>query len=486
MTRIASPLARAVAVAALAGAVLAAGSVHAEPSDEDVAKMTDLNKQAVAAYQAANFNEARQILKQALDLADSAGLAQHPITARTHVHMGIVIIGGFNQRDLGIKQFRKALEIQPTIRLTKALVTPDLAAAFAEAKSGPTSGPTAAATAAPEPAAPAPPPERLSRSPAPAPNALVHDPVTKGKKGSAISITVGVDGSLKFSKVVLAYRPDGATEFLGRQMTPVAEGRYGAEIPPSATAGDTVAYYVEADDIDGDTVASRGSVDAPLVIELVGPLPPAVSVHKTSDDAQGQGEADEDGPDHRFFVGLVAGTGFGWATGDGDTNHDVAISPAGVAQASLLQVAPELGYWTSASLMLSLQLRYQHVSGTTDVYVGGKDYHTANYAFAAFAKATWKFGSDQNKLRPFFSLAAGAGQIRHVVTLKQLGDTCGKAMNEACVDTIAAGPVLLGPGGGVFYDLSDRWALVLQGNSVLAFPNFTVNLDVDIGVAMGF
>ena len=42
--------------------------------------------------------------------------------------MGIVIITGFKQRDLGIKQFKKALEIQSTINLTKALVTPEKAA----------------------------------------------------------------------------------------------------------------------------------------------------------------------------------------------------------------------------------------------------------------------------------------------------------------------------------------------------------------------
>ena len=69
--------------------------------------------------------------------------------------------------------------------------------------------------------------------------------------------------------------------------------------------------------------------------------------------------------------------------------------------------------------MLSLQVRYEYITGTTDIYettqteCPNKVCHTANYAFAAFAKATWKYG--EKKFHPFFSLAAGGGRIRHKV-----------------------------------------------------------------------
>ncbi|HVZ89008.1 MAG TPA: tetratricopeptide repeat protein [Polyangia bacterium] len=465
----------------------------ADDNDDAVAKITQMNKDAVTAYQAKKFDDAKKILKQALDLADSAGLQQHPITARTHIHMGIVIIGGFNQRELGIKQFKKALEIESTINLTKSLVTPELSDAFAEAKSGgngAASAPPAAATesapeappeAAPEPA-PAPP--AAEAQPAAESGGLVHEPITTARRGSAISITVGVPGDLKFDKMVLAYRPDGASEFLGRQMKEVAEGRYGAEIPPTATGGGSVAYYVEADDSDGNAVATKGTIDKPLVISLGGGSAPVA--HKSEDSND-----DDDGtPDHQYFVSLMLGTGFGWATGPGDTNHDVSISPAGMALAGLGQIAPEFGYWWSSSLLLSIQLRYQYITGTTDVFNGGKDYHTAHYAFAAFAKATWKLGDGEGKLHPFFSLAAGGGQIRHVVTFgtKLIPEPtgCGTGGMQNCVDTIAAGPFLVGPGGGVLYDLTDSLSLIGQLNTQLGLPNFTFNVDVNVGVAMQF
>ncbi|HVY36735.1 MAG TPA: tetratricopeptide repeat protein [Polyangia bacterium] len=473
----------------------------ADSADDAVAKITQMNRDAVNAYQAKKFDDARKILKQALDLADANGLDQHPITARTHIHMGIVIIGGFKQRDLGIKQFKKALEIEPTINLTKALVTPELTDAFSEAKSDGKADKAAAASpppppppppAAAEPAeapseAPAAPPPPAAAPEAPAPESngagLTHEQVTAAKQGSAISITVGVSPDLKFDKVVLAYRPEGASEFLGREMKAVAEGRYGAEIPTTATGGNYVAYYIEADDAEGTAIATKGSVEAPMTIALSGGGHATV---KKKPEAGEEGEGEEEAPDYRYFAALMLGTGFGWATGVGDVNHDVSINPPGVSWARLGHIAPEFGYWMSSSLMLSVQLRYQFVTGTTDVHSGDKVFHAANYAFAAFAKATWRW--DQEKFHPFFSLAAGGGQIRHVVTFgsKLIPPDCGPSRTQTCVDTIAAGPILVGPGGGVTYDLTDRFSLLAQANSVLGFPNFTFNVDIDLGVAMGF
>ncbi len=464
-----------------------ASRAGAQTAEDAVAKITQLNRDAVNAYQTKKFDEAKKILKEALDLAEANGLEQHPITARTHIHMGIVIIGGFHQRDLGIKQFKKALAIEPTINLTKALVTPEMTDAFAEAKAGgagggasppPSEAPSNEAPSEPPPPPPAPeapPPENTG-------SGLTHEAVMQGKQGSAISITVGVSPDLKFDKLVLAYRPEGASEFLGREMKSVAEGRYGAEIPTSATGGNVVAYYIEAEDAEGNPVASKGTVDSPMVIALSSSR--SAAIRKVVEPEHP--EEEEEAPTYRYFAALLFGTGFGWATGVGDVNHDVSINPAGMALAGLGQLAPEVGYWMSSSLMLSLQLRYQFVTGTTDVYANGKVYHAADYAFAAFAKATWRWGED--KFHPFFSLAAGGGQIRHVVTFgtKLIPADCGPHMNQTCVDTIAAGPILIGPGGGITYDLTDRLAVVGQANSVLGFPTFTFNIDLNVGVAVGF
>ena len=195
----------------------------------------------------------------------------------------------------------------------------------------------------------------------------------------------------------------------------------------------------------------------------------------------------------------MAGMGFGWASGNGDTNHDVQINPAGMALAGATQISPEFGYWLSSQLLLSVQLRYEVVTGTTDIYCSGmtspppnqcsdpnRVYHAANYALAGFVRAAWMFW--EGGLHPFFSLAAGVGDIRHTVDFhRQNVSNCGQMHNETCVDTIAGGWILVGPGAGLVYELGDRTSIVGQLNTTLGFPtNFTFNVDLNVGVAVGF
>ena len=129
----ASPSARlpgALALTALATS--AAARAEAEDSAA-VEKVTKLNKKAVDEYQNLNFEESRKLLKNAIEVCGQSGLENHPVTARTYVHLGIVTFTGFKQKDEAIKQFRKALEIQADIKLDKILATPEVQEVFDEA-----------------------------------------------------------------------------------------------------------------------------------------------------------------------------------------------------------------------------------------------------------------------------------------------------------------------------------------------------------------
>src|SRR4051795_3639499 len=128
MAALRRPLSFLFVLVAVVGVQMAtAAVVSAAPAGDPaaVAKVTNLNKKALEAYNQQDYDTARDLLKQALETCSSAGLDQHPITARTHVHFGVVAIVGFKQREVGLKQFRKALEIEPDIKLTKSLVTPE-------------------------------------------------------------------------------------------------------------------------------------------------------------------------------------------------------------------------------------------------------------------------------------------------------------------------------------------------------------------------
>jgi len=305
-------------------------------------------------------------------------------------------------------------------------------------------------------------------------SALLHTPITEGRRGSSISITVVVQNALPFDRLVLAYRTADGDEFLGRPMAPVGSGSYSAEIPASATGGTIVSYFIEALNADGVVVASRGSMAAPLVIKLVG----------DASDGSSRRESDSgDVPERRWLLALSVGSGVGLASGTGDLNADVMLSSTRLAPARLLHFSPEVGLWTSRSLLLSLQARLQIITGTTDLIVDGHRYHAADSAAAVFARASWLFRAPAN-FQPLFSLALGVGQIRHVVAFNY--DDCGDRHDQHCVDTVTAGPILAGAGTGFFYAVSESFSLLAQVNAQLAAPRSTVNVDLNLGAAARF
>jgi len=164
----------------------------------------------------------------------------------------------------------------------------------------------------------------------------------------------------------------------------------------------------------------------------------------------------------------------------GDVNADTPVS-SGFAAAKLGHLELEGGYWLSDELMLSLEGRFQMVTGATEVEANGHTYKPATYATAVFAKGTWSPSS--TGVRPYLSAAIGGGRIRHEVTLASLHD-CGPTRNQTCVDTVGAGPFLAGVGGGLMYDLGASLALVAALNTQVAAPTFTFNVDLNLGVAL--
>src|SRR5512144_1859899 len=101
-----------------------------------------------------------------------------------------------------------------------------------------------------------------------------------------------------------------------------------------------------------------------------------------------------------WLFGLGVGTGVGWTTGKGEINATGDnVNPAGFEMARLLHFAPEVGYYISPELLLSVQLRLQLITGATEFHssvmadCGGDGICSpGTYAFAGFARATYFFG----------------------------------------------------------------------------------------------
>ena len=266
-------------------------AAFAQPVDA-TEKVTQLNREALAAVDKREFEKARELLKRALDLCKSAGLEQHPAAARTHIHMGVVIIQGFKNHELGRKQFAKALAIDPNITHHEDAVDarPGGSVRGGEGRRQRARGrrrrrrgarrhrPRRGARPAGE-----------TRTDAPSSSGFSYHTVSEVKQGSSIVVTVTVDESLKFSKLILAYREQGTSDFLGREMEPVGEGAYRAEIPASATSGSSVAYYMEAQDDQGQPVGSRGTETRPLVISFAATAKPSKGARRRDGREEGRG-----------------------------------------------------------------------------------------------------------------------------------------------------------------------------------------------------
>ena len=99
------------------------GAGRAQDQALQVEKVTQLNKEALADLDRGEWNGAKKKLLEALVLAKKAGLDGHPLTARTFVHLGVVYVMGFKDRNKGMQSFRRAFEIQPDIQLTRGIAT---------------------------------------------------------------------------------------------------------------------------------------------------------------------------------------------------------------------------------------------------------------------------------------------------------------------------------------------------------------------------
>jgi hypothetical protein len=427
-----------------------------------IGKITLLNRKAVDAYQQLEFETALRLLGEALDQSERAGLTQHPIRARTFVTMGIVTLGGFKQRDKAVKLFRKALQIQPEVRLSPGLANPEIQAAFDEAVA--TLG-------------------SASEDDLPPEKALVHEPVHVGQVGKAVPITVVPDKALEAGAVVLRYRASTAASFTDQPMTKGAAGAYQASIPPSATDGEQVTYFIEARRANGSVLVGRGSAADPIVVTLArpsAPTPPVVTAPA--------GGGSRTGSDKKLYFAILGGAGLGWVSGTGEATRNDVVS-SGLDWTPTTELAPELGYLVTPHLMLGIQGRLQLVRGATPYHVPGAMLgecgdgvcSPATGALAALAKVTWLIAEPRSAFQPYVSLSAGGGSIRHV-TAVAAPQTCGSG-NEPCKDTVAAGPVLFGPGVGFRYGVSDEFGIVAEIGALVGMPHFTANADLNIGVA---
>ena len=458
---------------------------------EAIAKVKDLNKKAVDAYENLELEDARKFLMQALEMCAAEGLNRHAIKATTHLNLGVVLVGGLKQRDAGIKQFRRALEIDPHMKVPKRLSNPEIQSAFDAA----TKGEGAEESGTKPPAVSVSPPAAGAGAAATGALALIHEPVADAPAGGTLTLRAKVQGAGRFDKVVLAYRPETASDFLARDMDREGD-EYVARIPEAATKGASVAYYIEARGRGGQALARNGSPDSPHIVALAQEAAGGAAAEIEAGETSGQGGAKDDGSTGKFWLSLGLGVGGGYAKGHPEVNPNypdpnnskktLPIEFSNVAAAKLLHFNPELGYFVTPDLLLSIQGRIQLTTGASEVHFDtctpNGVCQPASGAVAVLAKGTMLL-SKRGPLQPYVSLSAGAGYIRYLVDISSFKlSGCGGDDGSNCFDTVAGGGFLFGPAVGGWLHMTGPVFLTGAISALVGLPNTAFNVDLNLGL----
>jgi hypothetical protein len=520
---------------ACAGAVvLPSGRALAE-DQAAVDKLVQLNKKALEDYDTLEWDSAKKRLLDALVAGKKAGLDNHPVMARTYVHLGAVYLTGFKDRAKAMQSFARALEIDPTIQLSKGIETADVTAAFAEAqrKAGgggdnagddnapaPSKrkrrGPVMEGDAAPaeharrrpssdedddggEPDLPA----RIAALDCPTPDEAIID--------KPLVLRCAVAANLPVASVFLLYRAPGKEDYTEVPMIKTPKGWLQAKVPKKVIDGKSFQFYFEGRNADGKPVVANGGADSPNIILVVEEASKhAPNKAKLGDDVDenpldpdekiggpryqlGHVDKAREGLDthygkRKWWIGIGLGTGYGYAKGNGfeavNKSTEVTCPTAGCTPFHSFQSEFQPGLAWAGIGHLAPEVGYQ-IDPDMALSLEGRLQWTdqpAKYAdFAAkgaigvLAKLT--FYTKQAQLRFFGSVLAGGGDFRLVVY-----PLAGQANNSDFKDTVVGGYGLAGVGGGVYYEASKPVSLVAELHAIAGLPTFSAVVDLNVAL----
>jgi hypothetical protein len=480
--------------AALVLAIVAATSpvTAAVPDESLVNKVVELNKKALARYEALDMEGAARFLREAIEVCKNGNLERSTVAARTHLHLGVVYVSGLKHRELGLAEFHKALAIDPAMRMTNSLSNPEVEAAFAEAQTvtplqstGGRALPFPTGQEAPGASAPT-----LTEE------TVFHPPVALAVRDRPVSIKAQVPPGSGATKVVLAYRAEHGDEFLARDMVPVEHTTswYRADIPAAAAHGNWVVYYIEARRDDDQLVAHSGTADEPHRVALA--VEPIAEDKRAGKAGKESSRTDTQTSPGLWFL-LAAGTGGGYHQGSPEMNpHDANVPPndlrvSGFGAAQAFHLAPEIGYFQTDHFILSAQGRLQFVGGAQDVTIRDPEgqlrtFRAARMAFAGFLKATWLVHTLSRRVHPLLFAQIGGGQIRHTVETPGSANLSDCNDNGRCRDTVLGGLLLAGGGIGATYSLVEHIGLYGAVTLLAGIPHIMVEADINVGAALTY
>ncbi len=465
-----------VAVIALIALVasLSGGARVAHAQNAGKKKIAQKLAEAMEYYDLLEYEEARKHLNLALAVAKRADLEKDPITAQVYLRLGIVYFAGLQDRESAALNFSSAVEIDPAVQIDAAYKTGEMEAALEEARASVAGGEAGQAQPVID---------------CGGVSGLEHTLVDTAALGAEREVVLYAASDLDADKIALHYRPQGAADFTEVVMKKSGECKYVGTVPGEAVAGDFVHYYVAAYRGD-EVVANRGSDGAPNIIEVAA----AGAGGTLADDENPLGDGDTAGSIDAtaatgasratFFFSVAVGSGGGYVTGETEQENsgvECCFAPA------LLHVFPEIGYYVSSKLSVSLALRMGFPIGA----------NLMGHATAAPSGVVrMRYTTRETGTGLALSGAIGGGIIRHTVKLKE------PVSEQMDTDTVASGPLILGAGVGYIASLGGPIRFIAELNALAGVPvidelgtcpgsgcvrpNLGVQMDANLGLMFAF
>jgi len=434
-------------------------------------------KEAMENYDLFEYEEARKLLNTALTLAKKNKLESSPVVAKVHISLGIVYFAGLKDEASAKLAFMSAVEIDPKIQIDPAYRSPEMAKVLDDARVEQAGIGTGSDTGTPDPGG-------VDCSTV---TGLQHEIVDSGTKGSKRQLEAFLGSDVTATKVVIKYRPKGQEAFSEATMTKSGDCKYTGAIPAKAMGGDLLHYYVAAIGPDGREAASKGSEGSPNIIEIGAST--GGEIHDNDNPLGEHHDGPKDngtkitggvvagGKKSTVFLAVAVGTGAGYVSGKTEQQqNDVQCCFA----PGLLHVDPEIGYYISKQLAISLAARLGFPLGAN---IEGH----ASVGPAGMVKIRYALSKTGTGVQ--VSGGVGGGIIRNTIKLTE-------SMPGMDTDIVALGPMLVSAGAGYTAALGGSIRLNAELNAIAGIPvvktigeshlNFGVQFDFALGLAVGF
>jgi hypothetical protein len=415
------------------------------------AQILEMHRDAMVRYDELEFEQAKELLREALALAAEHGLEDEPILARVYADLAVVYASGLDDEDGAERALTRAVEIDPAIEIDPAYKSKPLDTMLASIKR------RVAAGGRSDPSADTPGQCREIAG-------IVHEPVAGAEAGQALEIQASVSPRLRAKEVRVHYRVQGRVQgrtqsraYAAAIMEPIGRCRFAAELPGSLVRGPVLDYYVAAYNASSRVLAESGSADAPHAVIVRGEVEPSEDV---------PGVSVRSGP--RLFLGLGGGSAGAYLRGSTEQVDSViqcCLAP------ELVHARVEAGFYVTESTSVSVALRMGFPLGA----------NLPGHAVAAPALLLrLRHALAPGALGLQLSGVVGVGYSRHTVGLAE-------EMSGGDTDTAAAGPLLAGAGVGYVLELGGPLRLATEVDVLVGVPvvaNF-VGAETVFGVNLG-